>query len=437
MAGFLGMRGSGDFTVDGQRPKNWREMILYLYPNGSAPLTAILSKMASESVDDPEFNWFTKTLSQQAGTITGIYTDAGLSSAYGGGTAEAGDTLYVKMSAADLGEFRIGHQVILREVNGVDVDKNAKVMGRVENGASSYLTLLLLEDDNTSGLDISDATRCLVVGNLNEEGAIMPAAISYDPVKVYNKTQIFRTPLDITRTAKRTRLRTGDAYKEMKREALEYHSIEMEKAFLWGVMTERLGAESKPERTTMGLIPCIKQYAAANVMDFRAWSTSNMAGASWMETTNNELTGEVFLDTYLEQLFRYGNKSKLALCGSGALLGINRLVKAKGNYEFKSTTKDYGIQVVSWKTAFGTIECILHPLFSFEPSNRNSMVIYEPANMKFRYIDDTTFYADGEKQNTGHTRRDGTKEEFLTEAGLEFHHPIGWGFLNGIGLDPA
>ena len=26
MAGFLGMRGTGDFTVDGQRPKNWREI---------------------------------------------------------------------------------------------------------------------------------------------------------------------------------------------------------------------------------------------------------------------------------------------------------------------------------------------------------------------------------------------------------------------------
>ena len=48
MAGFLGMRGSGDFTVSGQRPKNWREMILYLYPNGDAPLTAILAKMASD-----------------------------------------------------------------------------------------------------------------------------------------------------------------------------------------------------------------------------------------------------------------------------------------------------------------------------------------------------------------------------------------------------
>ena len=432
MAGFLGMRGSGDFTVSGQRPKNWREMILYLYPNGNAPLTAILSKMGSEKVDDPEFNWYTKTLSTQAGTITGVYTNAALNAAYAGATAVAGDTLYVKMSEADAKEFRIGHQILLRKSDSVAVDKNAKVTARTLAGANSYLTILLLEADNTAGDDISDATRCLVIGNINAEGAGMPDAISYDPVKISNLTQIFRTPLDITRTAKRTRLRTGDAYKEAKREALEYHSIEMEKAFLWGIMTERTGANGKPERTTAGLIPTIKQYAPNNVVDFRTWSTANHGAEDWTEN----FAGEDFIDTQLEVLFRYGNRQKLALCGSGALLGINKLVKNRSDFTFTSETKDYGIQVVSWKTPFGEINLMTHPLFSFESSNRHSVVIFEPANLKFRYIDDTTFYPDGEKQNTGPNRIDGTKEEFLTEAGLEFHHPVGWGYWNGIGLNP-
>ena len=50
---FLGMRGTGDWATD-QRPKSWREGILYLYPNGQAPLTAIMSKLRSERCDDPE-----------------------------------------------------------------------------------------------------------------------------------------------------------------------------------------------------------------------------------------------------------------------------------------------------------------------------------------------------------------------------------------------
>jgi hypothetical protein len=54
MSSFLGMRGNGDWVTD-QRPKNWRETILFLYPNGSMPLTAIMSKMKSEKTDDPSF----------------------------------------------------------------------------------------------------------------------------------------------------------------------------------------------------------------------------------------------------------------------------------------------------------------------------------------------------------------------------------------------
>ena len=60
MGGFLGMRGTGDWVTN-QRPQNWREQILYLYPNGMAPLTAILSMMSSEMTTDPTFNWWTQS----------------------------------------------------------------------------------------------------------------------------------------------------------------------------------------------------------------------------------------------------------------------------------------------------------------------------------------------------------------------------------------
>ena len=38
-----GLRGSGDFATD-ERPKDFREMILFRRPNGQAPLTALLSR---------------------------------------------------------------------------------------------------------------------------------------------------------------------------------------------------------------------------------------------------------------------------------------------------------------------------------------------------------------------------------------------------------
>src|SRR4030065_1701614 len=100
---FLGMRGTGDW-VSKARPESWREMIMFLYPNGKAPLTAIMSMMGSEKTTDPIYHWWEKALPDQRATITGVYTDAGLSAAYVSGGV-AGDTLYIKMSAADAAKF--------------------------------------------------------------------------------------------------------------------------------------------------------------------------------------------------------------------------------------------------------------------------------------------------------------------------------------------
>jgi hypothetical protein len=420
---FLGMRGNGDWVTD-QRPKNWREAVLYLYPNGDAPLTGILSQMSEEKVDDPEFNWWTKGLASQAGSVTGVYTDV-LSTAYTSGGV-VGTVLYVKMAEATAAHFRAGHQVLLRCTTDYKVDVNAKVVSVVKNGASSYCTVKLLEADDNSTKDLSDCNYILAIGNINSEGGVMPSAIAYDPTKYYNYTQIFRTPLSITRTARMTRLRTGDAYKEAKREALELHSVEMEKAFIWGIPTEGTGDNGKPERTTGGLIYNILTNGGIT-SDFSTQTT--FTNATWLDA------GEEWLDYQLEQIFRYGAGDKLAFCGSGTILQINKLIKEYGNYTFTPATKSYGLQVNQWQTPFGVINMMTHPLFSYEATNRNSMVIFEPKDLKYRFITDTTFYAEGDKQNTGRGRIDGTDEEYLTEAGLEFHFPSKCGYLNGFGSD--
>ena len=422
-AGFFGMRGNGDWATD-QRPKNWRETVLFLYPNGDAPLTAILSKMKEERVNDPEFNWWTKTLATQGGTVSDVDIDLA-STAYTTGGA-IGDVLYVVAAAAVVQEMRAGHQVLLRNSSNYADDCNAKVTGRVVNGASSYVTVKLLEADPTT-TGIADCDTILIIGNINSEGAAMPDAISYDPVKYYNYTQIFRTPLEITRTARRTKLRTGDAYKEMKREALELHSIEMEKAFLWGIKTEGVGDNGKPERTTGGLIQWIVDNSGI-VSDY-VTDTDVATGLTW------EAGGEEWLDYFLEQVFRYGGDQRLAFVGSGVLLAINKLVKLYGNYQLLPKTTSYGIRVMEWITPFGVLNMKRHPLFSYEATNRNTMVVFEPNDLRYRYIDDTQFYDDPEKKNTGYTRRDGTKEEYLTECGLEFHFPIKCGYFNGFGSD--
>jgi len=425
---FLGMRGTGDWAAN-ERPENWRQGILRLYPNGMAPLTAILSKMKNSSTDDPVFHWWTKSLASQGGAVTAgeIYTDAAMTAAAEDASA-AGAIVYVKVTQAIASEFRAGHQVLLRDASDYEVDVNGKVSAVNRNGDNSCITVELLEaDDNSATHGLSDVDRILIIGNINPEGGSMPDSISYDSVEWYNNTQIFRTPLEITRTAKKTHLRTEDAYKEAKREALEIHSIEIEKNMLWSVRTSGIGANGKPERTTMGLITAIKAGAAANCNNFSI--NADYSGLTWLQG------GEEWLDAYLEQIFRFGSGEKLAFVGSGALLGITRLIKSSGQFQITGATTSYGIKVLEWKTPFGMLNMITHPLFSFEATNRNSMVIFEPRLLEYKYIDDTFFKKDQGEREGGWANRDGTKDEFLTEAGLEYHHPTAMGYLNGFNTD--
>ena len=428
---FLGMRGNGDW-VDGQRPLNWRQQILKLYPNGQAPLTAMLSMMSSERVDDPEFNWWTQEQTAVSGSVNGVFTDAALNSSYSSG-AVAGDTLFVKTEDSNVfGRVRKGHEILLRYSSDYRVDVVGKVT-EVYAGTDyeAYAVKLLENDDNSPSNNLSDCDNFKIIGNINPEGGEMPDAIALNPTKVYNYTQIFRTPLSITRTARKTRLRTGDQYQKAKAEALEMHSWEMELAFWWGIRTENIGDNGKPERTTMGIVNFIRQYAPNNVDDFTL--NTAYAGKTWKEA------GEDWFKTMLERVFRYGADEKLAFVGSGCLLGIDALAMSGGQINLLPGAKTYGMQIREWITPFGVLYLKTHPLFSYDETTRNMMVIIEPKELTYRYIDDTTFYGESSSkkhpEGYGQRRIDGTNEEFLTECGLEFGLPQKCAVLNGFNQD--
>jgi hypothetical protein len=414
---FLGMRGTGDFTVTGQRPENWREMILYLYPNGKAPLTALMSMMKSEKTDDPKFHWFELELPNQYGAITALFAGPGLTNAYTGSGAAA-STLIVQMAAADAAKFNQGHQVLLTCSTNPSIRINGYVSAAVViNGASSYVTLSLLQADNATNYQTMDTL--MVIGTANAEGAGIPTALMYDPNELNNQTHIFRNSLDQTRTAQKTRLRTGDQVKEAKRQALEMHSIEMEKAFWFSYPSTTTGSNGKPMRTTKG----IRNFLSTNVHSFVSSMSEGTPGdGSWLQG------GEVWLEARLEELFRYGNTEKIGFCGSGALLGIQQLVKVGARIEIAPRETSYGIAVVTWVTPFGTLNLKLHPLFTLNPALRNSIGILDAPFLNYRYIDDTKYLPNRQAPDI-----DGEKSEFLTEAGLELHFEKAHGWLDGIG----
>lgn len=367
----LGMKGTGGFSTPDERPKNYRELILLLFPNASAPLTALLSKLKNEPTDDPEFKIFLKALPNQRVLNSGAQT--------------SGATALTLTAAAAF--VKPGHSLY--------VERTGEVMWVTAN-PSPYTVITVARGKGVAAAALNDQDGLWIIGSHYQEGAPLPQAVAYDPTVVNNWTQIFRNVLDATNTAKMTRLRTGDNLKEAKRECLELHAMEMEKAFIFGAGVEDTSG-SQPERTTKGL----NSILSTNVKDF---------------------TGSVSIDgweDFLEGVFTSGSNEKLCLCGAKALNVMNKLARAHHTIEVTPQDQTYGVMMQTWLTPYGTLQLKQHPLLTNNSAGSfNSWgFIIDPNRIVYRYLRgrDTQYLEN--RQTPGD---DATRNEFLTEAGLEF-----------------
>jgi hypothetical protein len=429
----FGMRGTGSWT-ESEMPDSYREGILFLYPNGAAPLTALMAKMGSQKEDVPYFRWFTKGLAPQgcaAPDTTGkIFTTESRGTAYTAGTATAGTTLVVNLTAELSKLTRPGMELLLRKSN----DHSGDVVARVTNvtrgaDATSYATVVLLQDDKGAGVTgAKDVDRVLIVGNINPEGGTRPASMSTNAVELDNNMQIFRNSLSETRTSMQSKKRIGDSYAEMKREAMEQHSIQMEDAFIWGVKSVRTGDNGQPERTTQGIVNILREQAPSNIID--AARITAYSGKEFYEF------GDELIKLLIKQVFDYGTSSeRLVLLGNSAMLAVQNVVTDNANYNITKGEIGYGIKVMTLTTAFGELHLKTSPRFTIEDSTSRSILIIDPKDAKYHYLQDTMFMQDTHFGKGGGSGKDGKEEEFLTEAGLAYHHPLKAMYISNFGLD--
>lgn len=393
-----GLRTTTNFATD-QRPKNWREGILLLYPNGKAPLTALTNLMRSKATDDPEFNWWTKLKSSQRVALSASINTAvtAIPVVSGANGLKDGHLLYFEQS----GE--------IMRVNGDPASDTSINVTRAYSGTSAAAITY-----NGAGVN----PNAFIIGSAYEEGSLAPTAISYDPTKVYNYTQIFRNTLEATRTASKTNLRTGDSVKEAKREAFELHQTEIEKALIFGKPLETT-LNGKPLRTTGGIIHNIDSN---NIVD--------QAGTALQMTV---------LEGWMERIFRYGSSEKMVFCGNSFLLGINQAVRKNSSYNIQSGVKEYGMNVTRLTCPFGELVLKTHPLFNEIGGGTTGGTAYrslsswglvvDQAELVYRYLTGDDMRYEKDLQTNG---QDGMKAGYLTECGLEIHHPYSHFLIKGV-----
>lgn len=397
------MRTTANFATN-QRPENWRETILMLYPNVAglrkAPLTALTAAMKERKVDDPVFHWWEKELNNRRFLLT-----ADLGAAAGG----AAGSLTVDASYNPSTGVK-KNEVLMVEATGeiliVSADPSATntipvLRGANTGGAGLAVTLI------TAGTN----PYVMVIGSAFEEGSDAPTGVNFDPLERSNYTQIFRSTLEYTRTAERTRLRTGDAIKEAKRECLEYFSIDMERAFWFGKKGSGT-VNGKPRRMTSGVIEQIQTVASANVITADATTGADM---DWLMST-------------MATIFAFGSSEKVMFGGNSALLTINEIVRKNSSMHIQTGIKEYGMNVSRLTSPFGELVFVGHPLFQqmgggtvggtkFYGYDATS-VILDMQFVQYTYIDDVQYQP--ELTNKG---LDGEKSGYLAECGMEINFP--------------
>lgn len=402
MTAILGLRGTGNWGTD-ERPKNFRETILFNEPNGTAPLLALTSKIGEQSVNDPEFAWWEELLDVTKVQINqgGNYTSADLALTVDSGALNLVEGDILEVAKADAATYD-------NEILRVSQDPVSDTVITVTRGYGGTTAATILDD-----------AVLVKIGSAYAEGTGSPTATTRNPTKLYNYCQIFKTPYEITDTAANTMTRTGDPVQMDKKRKMSDHSIAMEYALILGKRSEQVGSNGKPERTTGGLM----QFITSNRTIFSGQGTS---AGQW---------GIANLTAALSTPFNYTSKSgdeRFAIMGNTALLTLNQLVSNTTgsviNYE--GPVSVYGMNLRKFVTPQGILYVKSHPLMSRHPQLTKAALILDMANIKYRPMKgrDTKFQ-DNIQENDSDTK----KGQWLTEAGFEINHEETMAYLGNFG----
>ncbi len=383
MAAISGLRGTGDWGTD-ERPKNFREMILWREPNGTAPLTALLAKMKSESVNDPEYSWWEEEnnlLRVQLDSTGASATSTAFGLVSGGLDMVPGDLFMVEKTETATYDNELVMVTVVTSDTAVTMIRAQSGSSGANTGTSSFLTK---------------------VGNVFAEGTSSPDVTTRNPVKINNFCQIFKTAYELTKTTEKTHARTGDPLKNDKKRKMFDHSAALEWSFLFGQKFEDTGTNGKPRRFTGGL----REHITTNVNIF---------------TTSP--TEDTFLDTVFPvwdySAMNGGAAERLILAGNGFLNNLNAIARDSNSTQinFEGTVKTYGMELMKWVLPQGTVFIKTHPLMNTHSKFTNSAFVINPAGLTYRHLRDTK-----SQDNIQGNDEDTHKGQWLSEVGLEIHH---------------
>jgi hypothetical protein len=441
-------------TESAYKSLNSRRKIFYQFPTGAMPIMGILSALPSEETDKPEFGWWERRFPAQRTTTVASGT-APFLNGDGSAFADTGtmtlDTEY-RVNVVSTAQFKPTHVIEIRNV--VYTGGATKSIKGTVTEVNSAMVLTFRPYETTAGVENgttdNNGLTVAIIGTANAEGGRSGQGIIQWPINPTNYTQIFRTAFSITRTALKQGLTfdKSGAYKNMAWENGLRHMIEMEKAVIFGqkhtvLVTDPDTGDQTPETKMGGIIWFLQQWEAANSIYRGGTGAAAIAGTlganGWSDTNKRiiNVAGTMSLKQYngfISAAFsKTNNKAyeKLVVCGGTFLAAVNDLFESQVTKTVQLMDKNRNVEFVlhSHTTLRGTAHYAVHPLFDEDPDLQGSALVMDMGNLRWRPLTDSdTTFLKGRQE----TDRDGRKDEWITEGGIELRFPESFMYIYGV-----
>lgn len=400
MSGIGGLRGTGDWSAD-ERPKDFRSNILFFNPNGEAPIFALTGKAGKRVVKDPEFSWW-----NEGNALVRLQVNGALGS---------GDTL-ISVDTADPTSTTLGANYgtathlkpgdILMVEPAADAQAYAPELIEVDNVLSDTQFSAKRGAGGTTPASIGNDIWLTLIGSAYAEGTGAPKAVSRNPIKFFNYTQIFKNTYELTGTADHTDTRTGSPWSNDKKRKAYDHSRDIELSILFGRRSEVTGSNGKPQRTFGGLRTFIP---ASNTTVFgSAVTPSSLISALAPVFDFNTGAGD----------------TRIAFMGNEAALQLGIVLNSATNVRINTTerVKVYGIHFQELILPQGRVLFKTHPLLSRHGLYRKSAFVIDFDALKWAPLQgrDTKTFDDVQAKD-----EDVRRGYIQTEGGIE----VGYGGL--------
>ena len=377
---------ASDQNIAGTQRGSFASAILELYPTGSAPLLALSSGMQSEDEKSVVITWFEENHLSGYLSVTN--------------NATTGTTLVL----ADGSEIVAGAIMLIHSTGEyVFVDSISGNTATVTRGfAGSTITSI---NGSSTPVPIQRITTA------QEEGSAKPTSIANLGYPRFNYMQIFRNSWDATGTAKAVAYHTGDVVAKNQKDAGIFHSEDIERGLIWGKKT--IGTlNGKAFRTMDGLLNQI---------------TTNTSS----QTTNTTYEDiRAFLQTIFERNIKGKPNERIAFCGNTVLGVLEDIARIDGTINIQPGQTDFGMDITKWRTPYGNISLMTHPLMNENPVWTKELYVLHPGAIKVKYLR-RTFHDRNDKDGT----RAGADADFgvyTTEASIEYDAELTGGIYTGI-----